>query len=87
MPQGASGRVTATVRRYRQCFGSLAFNTEGGPHAGEGREALDACERLSAEIARLRAAAPSEKRFPKQVHLNLELKRFEAERAAAPGRL
>jgi len=51
------------------------------------REALATCERLEAEIARLRAAAAKEKQIRKQVELNLELKRLEAARAAAVERL
>ena len=51
------------------------------------REALRECTRLETEIARLRAAAAKEKQVPKQVALNLELKRAEATRAAALARL
>jgi hypothetical protein len=51
------------------------------------REALAACARLEAEIARLRAAATREKQMARQVALNLELKRIEAELAAARGKL
>jgi hypothetical protein len=51
------------------------------------REALGECERLETEIARLRAAAAREKQVPRQVELNLELKRLEAARAAALARL
>lgn len=51
------------------------------------REALRECARLDAEIARLRAAAAKEKQVPRQVALNLELKRAEAARAAALARL
>jgi len=51
------------------------------------REALGECQRLEAEIARLRAAAAKEKQMARQVELNLELKRLEAERAAALKRL
>jgi hypothetical protein len=43
--------------------------------------------RLEAEIARLRAAAAREKQMARQVALNLELKRAEAERAEALLRL
>ena len=50
-------------------------------------EALADCERLEAEIARLRAGAAKEKQMPRQVELNLELKRLEAERAAALAKL
>lgn len=51
------------------------------------REALRECGRLDNEIARLRAAAEKEKQVPKQVALNLELKRAEVARAAALARL
>ena len=51
------------------------------------REALRDCTRLEAEMARLRAAAAKEKQMPRQVELNLELKRAEAARAAAVARL
>jgi len=47
------------------------------------REALRDCARLEAEMASLRAAASREKQMPRQVELNLELKRAEAARAAA----
>lgn len=49
--------------------------------------ALVDCARLATEIARLRVAATREKQIPKQVELNLELNRLEAERAAALERL
>jgi hypothetical protein len=51
------------------------------------REALGECERLEAAMERLRAAAAKEKQVPRQVELNLELKRLEAARAAAIERL
>ena len=51
------------------------------------REALRECDRLDAEIARLRSFAAKEKQVPRQVALNLELKRAEAARAAALARL
>lgn len=51
------------------------------------RDALAECARLNAEITRLRAAAAKEKQVPKQMSLNLELKRVEAARAAALTRL
>jgi len=47
------------------------------------RDALRDCVRLEAEMARLRGAAAKEKQMPRQVDLNLELKRAEAARAAA----
>jgi hypothetical protein len=51
------------------------------------REALRDCARLEAEMARLRAAATKEKQMPRQVELNLELKRAEAARATALAQL
>jgi hypothetical protein len=51
------------------------------------REALRECARLDTEVARLRAIAAKEKQVPRQVALNLELKRAEAARAAALARL
>lgn len=50
-------------------------------------EALRECDRLDAEIARLRATAKKEKQMPRQVALNLELKQAEAARTAALARL
>jgi len=41
------------------------------------REALMECEHLETEMARLRAAAVKEKQVPRQVELNLELKRLQ----------
>lgn len=51
------------------------------------REALQECVRLDEEIARLRAAAAKECQLPRQVELNLELKRVEAARASAKAKL
>jgi hypothetical protein len=51
------------------------------------REALRECARLDAEIARLRTTAAKEKQMPRQVALNLKLKRAEAARIAALTRL
>lgn len=65
-----------------------AFATPGSAdRAAQRREALQECERLEAEIARLRGAAAKEKQMARQVALNLELKRVEATRAAALARL
>jgi len=47
------------------------------------RRVLGDCERLEAAIARLRAAAAKEKQIPRQVDLNLELKRLQAQYAIA----
>ena len=51
------------------------------------RDALRECARLDAEIARLRASAAGEKQMPRQVELNMEIKRMEAALAAARERL
>lgn len=56
-------------------------------HAATRSEALREYARLEGEVARLRAAAAKEKQMPRQVELNMELKRLEAARAAARARL
>lgn len=56
-------------------------------HAATRREALRECARLDDKIARLRAVAEKERQVPKQVALNLEIRRTEIERAAALARL
>lgn len=57
--------------------------TDTPASAAARREALSVCARLEAEVARLRGAAAREKQMARQVALNLELKRIEAEFAAA----
>ena len=47
------------------------------------RQALADCERLEAEVSRLRAQAAKEKQIARQVELNLTLKRVQAELATA----
>jgi hypothetical protein len=56
-------------------------------HSAARREALAECSRLESEMARIRSAATLERQIPRQVELNLELKRLEARRAAALARL
>lgn len=56
-------------------------------HAALRSEALRECAHLHAEIARLRAAAAKEKQMARQVELNLELKRIEAQLATTRERL
>ncbi|WP_334106477.1 DUF4391 domain-containing protein [Methylobacillus sp.] len=51
--------------------------------AAKRRQALADCERLEAEVSRLRAQALREKQLARQVELNLTLKRVQAELAAA----
>jgi hypothetical protein len=60
---------------------------EDGTHAAARRDALREYTRLEGEIARLRAAAAKERQMPKQVELNLELKRAEMAQAAARTKL
>lgn len=51
------------------------------------RKALEECDRLDREIARLRVAAVKEKQMARQMDLNLDLKRAESAKAAALARL
>jgi len=65
-----------------------AFSTPtSAEHAAARREALQACAHLDSQMAGLRAAAAKEKQIPRQVELNLELKRLQADYAAARARL
>lgn len=64
------------------------FVTPESPERAAARQkALRECARLDAEIARLRAAAATEKQVARQVELNLELKRVDQQRSAARQRL
>ena len=56
-------------------------------YAAARRDALRECAQLDAEITRLRAAAAGEKQMPRQVELNMEVKRMEAALVAARTRL
>jgi hypothetical protein len=56
-------------------------------HAAARHDALRECERLEIEITRLRAAATKERQLPRQVELNLELNRLQADYAAACDKL
>lgn len=51
------------------------------------REALQACQRLELECARLQALAGKEKQIAKQIELNLALKRIRADLASAREKL
>jgi hypothetical protein len=61
--------------------------TDGGAHSAARQDALREYTRLDGEISRLRAAAAKERQLPKQVELNLELKRAAAAQAAARAKL
>lgn len=56
-------------------------------HASARRDALQECERLEAEIAKLRAAASREQQMPRRVELNLQLQRLTEQNAAARAKL
>lgn len=75
--------VALNVAKVIDCF-TLTENTE---YAASRREALRDCRVLSDEIDRLRSLAAKEKQIPRQVELNLELKRIEAQFATAKQRL
>ena len=55
----------------------------GREHAAARREGLDAHDRLQRDLTVLRAKAQKEKQINRRVELNLEIKRLEAELAAA----
>jgi len=64
------------------------FTAPASPgHASDRLEALRECERLDAEITRVRAAAAKEKQVARQIELNLAVRRLEASKAAARARL
>jgi Domain of unknown function (DUF4391) len=71
-----AARITGTF--------AVATNTE---QASARRDALRECARLDTEIIRLRASAAREKQMRRQVELNLELKRIEAQLATARKRI
>lgn len=61
-----------------------SYQTPATPEqAAARRQALAHCERLEAEVSRLRAQAAKEKQIARQVELNLTLKRVQAELATA----
>ena len=82
--QGCVDAVLALLTA--QITGSFSLPTTPG-HAFARREALREATQLGAEINRLRAAAAKEKQMPRQIELNLALKRAEAARASALTRL
>ncbi|NTU53931.1 MAG: DUF4391 domain-containing protein [Chlorobiaceae bacterium] len=61
--------------------------SETAEHADLRRNALHQCSVLHEEIVRLRRAAEKEKQIPRQVELNLELKRLEAQLATVKQQL
>ena len=66
--------------------GSFAL-AENAEYAAARRNALRECGVLHEETARLRTLAAKERQIPRQVELNLELKRIEAELATTKQKL
>lgn len=87
--------LMALYQGWMECFQALqasrhtgAFNVAETPESALVRRlALQECERLGAAAARLRALAVKEKQLPRQVELNLALKRVQAELTVARGYL
>jgi hypothetical protein len=63
---------------------TVASSTE---MAAARRTALAECERLEAQLAKLRVAAAKERQVGRQVELNLEIKRAQADRSVARSKL
>lgn len=87
--------LMALYQGWMECLQALqasrhtgAFKVADTPENAQTRRiALQACERLEAEAARLRTQAAKEKQLPRQVELNLALKRVQAELTVARGHL
>lgn len=77
-----------TVQALRAARRTGAFALAPTPEQATARQlALQDCQRLEAEIARLHVSAAKEKQLARQVALNLELKRAQAQLDAARGKL
>jgi len=77
---------TVVARLAAQVTGR--FTVASSPEmAAARRTALAECARLEAQMASLRAAAAKERQVARQVELNLELKRVQAEHSAARAKL
>jgi len=64
------------------------FTVASSPEvAASRRAALAECVRLEADLAKLRAAASKERQIARQVELNLEIKRVQAEHSAGRAKL
>lgn len=97
LPLGKQPRITlhALYQGWIDTLGAMLaaritgrFTNAGTAEQATSRhEALHECARLHAEITRIRTAAAKEKQMAKQVELNLELKRIEAQLATARERL
>ena len=81
------GWIDAALALQAACVNGAFSMPESGEQANARRQALQDCARLETEMARIRSAAAKEKQLPRQVELNLELKRMEAALTAARARL
>lgn len=87
--------LMALYQGWMECLQALqaarhtgVFKVADTPENAHARRlALQECERLGAEAARLRTQAAKEKQLPRQVELNLALKRVQAELTVARGHL
>ena len=91
MSRQSQGNLLALYQGWMDCLTawqaaqySGAFSLKATPEqAAAQREALQTCQRLEAEVTRLRALAAKERQMAKQIELNLALKRLNAELASA----
>jgi hypothetical protein len=87
--------LMALYQGWMECLQALqasrhtgAFKVAVTPESAHARRlALRECERLEVEAARLRTQAAKEKQLPRQVELNLALKRVQAELTVARAHL
>ena len=77
---------TVLAGQAARVTGAFASPTSA-EHAAARREALTLCSQFETRMVRLRAAAAKEKQLPRKVEFNLELKRLQADYAAARARL
>lgn len=91
MSRQSQGNLLALYQGWMDCLTawqaaqySGAFLLKETPEqAAVQREALRTCQRLEAEVTRLRALAAKERQMAKQIELNLALKRLNVELASA----
>lgn len=91
MSRQSQGNLQALYQGWMDCLtawqaaqytGAFSLKETPGQAAAQ-REALRTCQRLEAEVTRLRALVAKERQMAKQVELNLALKRLNAELASA----
>lgn len=77
---------TVLAMQAARVTGTFASPTSA-QHAAARRVALQVCAHLESQMASLRAAAAKEKQLPRQVEINLELKRLQADYANVRAKL